>query len=470
MFVKNSFEYDARVTKEASSLVEAGHDVTVIALHVPGRTDVRETTREGIRVIRVRRSSFGGAALNRFSGNYGQRIEARHARLVGEPIDSAMVMRHGSVAGSSTATPGDDPGSPTDTGDSQTITTALGRAWARVSTPLLRAVPALLRVAHRTARSLLGPAARRFQDRRIDRQMISEGVGVGADVYHAHDLNTLRVGVECKARVPGSQLVYDSHELQTERNRMSDRQRRQAKVVEQRGLSSVDAMIVASPAWIPWNSRLYGALPDPTCTILNVPRLEIPDPNELLRDELQIPHDTKILLYQGSIQQDRGIEPAIDALSLLDDVVLVVVGYGHHRPALEEYVSKLGLRDRVRFYGAIPNEDLVRYTASADVGLCNIVSSSVSYHTSLPNKLFEYAMAGIPVVGSDSPEIGRIVAKYRIGETCAPDDPDAIADAVRTILADPSRYRDGIEAARSRFNWDVESRTLIDLYAGLERR
>ncbi len=118
----------------------------------------------------------------------------------------------------------------------------------------------------------------------------------------------------------------------------------------------------------------------------------------------------------------------------------------------------------------MPHDELLAFTASADVGLCNIVNSSVSYHTSLPNKLFEYIMAGVPVIGSDSPEIGRVVTETGTGEVCDPDDGAAIAAAARRILADPTRYRSGLEAARRQYHWEVEERKLLGLYEELGAR
>ena len=121
-----------------------------------------------------------------------------------------------------------------------------------------------------------------------------------------------------------------------------------------------------------------------------------------------------------------------------------------------------------RFFGPVPNSELISYSASADIGLANIVGQSVSYETSLPNKLFEYAMAGIPVIGSDSPEIGRIIKETGIGLTCDPEDATAIAKAIDTIRTDPTPFREATGPASDRYNWDVESQVLLDLYASIE--
>jgi glycosyltransferase involved in cell wall biosynthesis len=94
----------------------------------------------------------------------------------------------------------------------------------------------------------------------------------------------------------------------------------------------------------------------------------------------------------------------------------------------------------------------------------------VSYYTSLPNKLFEYAMAGIPIVGSDSPEIGRVIDEEHIGEVCDPVDPEALAAAITTILQDPGRYDAGLEHAKQTYNWDAEQQKLTSLYDLLRAR
>ncbi len=77
-------------------------------------------------------------------------------------------------------------------------------------------------------------------------------------------------------------------------------------------------------------------------------------------------------------------------------------------------------------------------------------------------------MAGIPVVGSDSPQIGRIVTEEQIGEVCDAEDSEALASAIQTILTDPDRYSAGLERATTRYNWSVEKQHLIDVYATLD--
>ncbi len=465
MFVKNSFEYDARVTKEAKTLIGAGHDVTVVAIHVPGKTAESETTADGINVIRVSRLSFGLGTLNKIAARYAGSIETRHARLTGDEVDEDRARELSEWMPTSTATPGDKVDVVVQsTADSQA--SMASRVWGKLTTPVLRWFAKAARFGFKAVKFLVGRQGRALKTWAINRRMIGIGLEQRADVYHSHDLNTLYVGAMCKKKT-GAKLVYDSHELQTERNRMTKWWRRWAAWNEKRWLPYANAMIVASPSWIDINREKYGKVPDPSVSIINTPELEFIDQPQDLRGELDIPADVPILLYQGSIQENRGIEPAIDAITLLPRAVLVVVGYGYHRPVLEADVRKRGLTDRVKFFGPIPNEELLGWTAAADIGLCNIVNSSLSYYTSLPNKLFEYIIAGIAVIGSDSPEIGRIVQEEGVGEVCDPVDPEGLANATRTILQDLDRYRTATKAAAQKYNWSIEEQKLLGIYAGL---
>jgi len=344
----------------------------------------------------------------------------------------------------------------------------LGRAWAAVSTAALRAAGQTVRYGFRAAKFVVQGPLRRVRAAALDRRFVRAGLATGAAVWHCHDLNTLAVGVRCKKRCPGTRLVYDSHELATERSRMTPRARRRAGREEKRGLRHVDEGIWTTRTRAQYVVQRYG-IPFPTL-IHNVPEMLEVQQGWDLHERLGIPADRRILVYQGSIQEYRGIEESIEAVTLLERCVLVIIGYGYHRPTLEDIVHRRGLDDRVRFFGPIPNDELLYYTASADVGLCVIRGQSLSYRWSMPNKLFEYMMAGIPVVSSDFEEMGRVVREEGVGTVCDPDDPQSIAAAVRAIVDDPeaaARFRAATRVAISRYNWDREEQKLLALYRRL---
>jgi len=123
--------------------------------------------------------------------------------------------------------------------------------------------------------------------------------------------------------------------------------------------------------------------------------------------------------------------------------------------------------ERVFMPGWVPLEELPLYTASADVGLCLIENLGYSYYLSLPNKLFQYIMAGVPVLASDFPEIGRIVRETGVGLPVDPSDPEDVADKARRLLEDGGLRRRCSENARRAaevYNWEVEKVKLYEIY------
>jgi glycosyltransferase involved in cell wall biosynthesis len=471
MFVKNSFEYDARVTKEAKSLVAAGHQVTVVAIHVPGVTAQRETTADGIDVVRVIRLTFKTPTAARAYAKFVVWIEERRARLTGEEPNWELISRYEALFPASTATPGDDavarvPRRPA--ADRPSRSGPIVRLWGIASTAALWTAAKTLSFVFKRIKFLFRGPLRVIRPRTIDRRFVAAGLATGAQVWHAHDLNTLGIGARCKRLRPGTRLVYDSHELATERSRMGKRQRRQAIRKERLGLASVDEAIWSSASYARQAVNQHG-IPFPNI-VRNVPELIEVKAGWDLHEQLAIPADKRILLYQGSIQEHRGIEENIDALDMLDRCVLVVIGYGYYRPALEEMVRRRDLTESVKFFGPIPNDELLYYTASADVGLCVIQGKSLSYRWSLPNKLFEYMMAGIPVVASDYEEMGRVVREEGVGTVCDPEDPASIAAAVRAIVDHPeaeARYRAATAQASRKYHWGEEAKVLLAIYERL---
>jgi glycosyltransferase involved in cell wall biosynthesis len=462
MFVKNSFEYDARVTKEAKTLTRAGHEVTIVALLAPRATPEFEITPYGATVVRVPRAEFGLGRITRRLSRTAERAVVRDAAERGVEVDEARLADARHMLPLSTATPGD---SHSVTGSTEFPGWSRRGRLTRFRTRAMLAMVATARFALRALRFVLGWQGRAIKDRAIDRRMTKAGLSVAADVYHSHDLNTLRVGRRC-AKSRGARLVYDSHELASERSRMGAWARWRARRVEGRLLSAADALIVSSPVWIEMIERMHGGLPPHSIFILNVPAHRDVVAVDV-RPEVGLEPGVPLLLYQGSIQEHRGIEPAIEALSDLEDVALVVLGYGHFRPALERMVRSRGLGERVKFFGPVSNDRLLEYTASAQVGLCNIVPASLSYATSLPNKLFEYFMAGVPVIGSEAPEIARVVNETGAGLVVPATDSGAIAGAVKTILGDPTSYGTAAAAAAQRYRWEAEEGKLLDLYHDL---
>jgi glycosyltransferase involved in cell wall biosynthesis len=230
-------------------------------------------------------------------------------------------------------------------------------------------------------------------------------------------------------------------------------------------IKRVDATITVNESIAEIIVRQYG-VSKPT-VLMNCPLYWEVKRTNLLRETCEVPEKKRILLYQGGLQPGRGISRLIDVIQTIPECVLILMGGG---PLKEELAAKIEtLRGMVYLLDAVPVDRLLLYTASADVGLCMIENYGLSYYLSLPNKLFEYIMAGVPVVSSDFPEMRRIVSEYRIGETADPTDPSDIAGKIRKLLEPKYHLQtaDNCLLASKKLNWECESAKLVDLMDSL---
>lgn len=300
----------------------------------------------------------------------------------------------------------------------------------------------------------------------------SLAVRLRADVYDARDAEPLLVAWAA-ARIRRARLVYDSDELNLDRNKPQCRKRwwRFAMFRFERFFTRrADVVLTTDHGRADVLQERY-RIPRPT-VILNVPE-SFPEIEADLAFRARALGDRDFLLiYQGVLIENRGIPEMIRAMSSLTDCSLAVVGYGHRGEEYRRLAADLDLRDAVRFFDAVPFEQLMRYTAAADVGMIPLIPACLSYVYAAPNKLFEYMMAGIPVVATDLPDMAAIVEQERVGTLIADaSDPAGIVDAVRRLLdGDESLTvvgRRARDAALHRYNWGIESARLLAAYANL---
>ena len=290
-----------------------------------------------------------------------------------------------------------------------------------------------------------------------------------ADAYHAHDLDALWPTVRVARRLERP-LVYDSHEFWIEQSSLVDRPliRFFWSMLERRLIGQVDRVITVS-ASIAQELKARYALEE-VLVLRNLPLFRERIDSDLIRQTLDLPADRPIVLYQGGFLTDNGLSEQIEAAAAFDRAALVLIGDGPNEAALREQVRAGGLEERVYFIPRVPFHQLHNYTCSADVGLCLIKGSGKSFYYSLPNKLFEYMMAGLPVLASDFPEMQQIVDETAAGATADPADVGVIREQIAALLADPTRReanrRAGLAAAQ-RYNWEREADQLTDLYATL---
>ncbi len=287
-------------------------------------------------------------------------------------------------------------------------------------------------------------------------------------VIHAHDVNTLPTAW-LAACIVGCPLVYDAHEISTDREGYR-KLRKAVGWIEKRLMPLAAATITTTDARATFFARAYG-VPRPL-VLQNRPRLEHPERTSRLRDELGLSEPWPIVLYQGGLQLGRGLHLLVDAMRRVENAYLVMIGGGRLAGSLMRQVDEEGLAGRVRFVPTVPLSDLPSYTASADIGVQPIENTCLNHLTTDSNKLFEYMMAGLPVVASSLPEIRRVVGDGHFGLLVRPGDGDSLAEALARLVDDPA-LRQGLAAnaltAARTLNWDAQEAKLLDLYDGLVR-
>lgn len=275
---------------------------------------------------------------------------------------------------------------------------------------------------------------------------------VTSNLYLASDLYMLPAAARA-AKVHNAALVYDSRELYTDLASAVGRPwvRWGWGLVERRHIRSADAVLTVSDAIADRLKERYGiARPE---VLYNAPEQEHRFVrNNVLREQFGL-DERPIILYQGQFRDGRGLLALADAVANTPAVQLVLIGEGVLEEELRRRLKPFDTRFRIIPF--TPPDDLPRFTASTDLGVLLIENTAKSLRFSLPNKLFEYLAAGLPVLASPLPEISRVLKPSTIGYFANPQNPDSIAHALRTFANSP----------RSRDEWRLKATAALAPYS-----
>jgi glycosyltransferase involved in cell wall biosynthesis len=293
------------------------------------------------------------------------------------------------------------------------------------------------------------------------------------DIVHAHDAAMLLPGY-VGARLTGAQLVYDSHELATG---VPYRERYWGAFVsalERFVVPRCAAVITVSEGIAARLQQIYGLADRPT-VVRNIPDLDIarppdgPDSAGPLRARLGVGADVALVLHQGALAPRRGCETAVRAIARIPDAHLVFLGdaWPGYAGRIESLAARLGLSDRVHVLPGVPVAALLSWTRAADVGLSLLDAGCENHRLALPNKVFEYVAAGVPVVVSDLPELRALLDRHGIGVCCDAARPEALAAAICAVLGRGPELAGEVDRARRVLSWEREQRELTALYERL---
>jgi glycosyltransferase involved in cell wall biosynthesis len=277
----------------------------------------------------------------------------------------------------------------------------------------------------------------------------------------SNDLDTLPACFFA-SKLKKTNLVYDSHELFSEGPELQGRKFVQNlwRKLEDFFLPRIkDAYTVSQSIVDFYNAKYQNKMG----LIRNIPLK-----NDILNiEEIRFPTTTKTILYQGVLNPGRGIKPMIKALKFIDDLDLIIIGYGKVEDELKAFVIDEKMTERVHFLGRIDRDRLFNYTRKATLGMVLEEPLGLSFQYSLPNKLFDYIHAEIPIIAGNLPEITRIIKEYKVGVLVDDYDPKTIANAINNLLADAfllAEIKENQQKAKEVLCWESECKKLDNYF------
>jgi len=285
-----------------------------------------------------------------------------------------------------------------------------------------------------------------------------------ADLLFANDLDTLLPNylISKIKRIP---LIYDSHEYFTGVPELEGRPfvQKTWKRIERFVFPKLNDIITVNKSI----ADLYKTEYSKELTIVR----NIPENRSVsgikTRAELGLPENKQLIILQGSgINIQRGAEEAVEAMNFIENACLLIVGDGDVIPLLKQSVEKNGLTAKVLFIPKQSPGNLIHYTANADLGLTLDKDTNINYRFSLPNKLFDYIHAQIPVLASPLVEVKNIIDEFGIGSCIETHNAEHIAEKIRFMLSDKGSreiWKKNLKLAAEKLHWKEEQKKLISV-------
>ncbi len=285
-----------------------------------------------------------------------------------------------------------------------------------------------------------------------------------AKQYFGMDLYSLFVARQL-SKLHKGKLIYDSREIYSALGPLAENK------IKQRILSFLEKILVKHTSEIIVSGELdaeylktYFKVKVPYHVFMNLPPFREPLKSDYIRKKFSITDEKTVLLYQGMLLPGRGILAIVRALPFFENAVLVLYGEGYFKQDIAEEANLLNVHRRVHFAGVAPYDELHEITCSADIGLVFIQPISLSYNLALPNKLFEYCMAGIPSLASDLPAISKIVEEYHIGKLVPHNAcPQELAVALKQLAGKKENYKEACSEASKIFCYEAQEQKIMEM-------
>ena len=287
-----------------------------------------------------------------------------------------------------------------------------------------------------------------------------------ADVLLANDLDSLLANY-LVGRIKNKPLVFDSHEYFTEVPELIHRPQVQKvwKKIEQFIVPKIKNAYTVCDSIADLFKQEYGT---DFKVVRNVP---LARNNVTIPDNKKIKDTRKIILYQGALNIGRGLPQLLDTMQYINGALLLIAGDGDIAEELKSQAAKLKLNDKVRFLGKLPLEEVNHITKQAHLGLSIEEDMGLNYRFALPNKLFDYIQAGVPVMVSNLPEMAKIVSKYNLGLILQSHDPKIMSVTITEALTNTDLrkiWKENLQRTASEFIWEKEELILKEIFGNLQ--
>lgn len=290
------------------------------------------------------------------------------------------------------------------------------------------------------------------------------------DLIHAHDYQMIACANHAailSGRSP--RFVYDAHEYVRGLWSLSEDALAAWVALEHEYLRDTDAVITVSPMLSERLMRDHGLREAPQI-VLNAPLADRFDASSELsvRAAAGVSDATPLVVYAGGVSPERGIATLVKALPLIPEVHCAIVTNAPASESVQDLLdlaAEQGCADRIHIVPYVPQDEVINYLRTADIGVHTILRSG-NAEVALPNKLFEYLQAGVPMAVTEMPMMTELIRKHGWGEVFAPGDHKQLAAALKQLLADPEPYRRRLAdpTVRAEYCWERQAETLIATY------
>ena len=288
------------------------------------------------------------------------------------------------------------------------------------------------------------------------------------DLIQCHDFPTLEAAVKL-AKEKKVNLIYDSHELYPEQYTFSKYSKLIYKESEHRLIKFCKLVFTVNQS-IAKKMADYYQIDEPITLInaLDAPEnFNVNQRYDLLREDLNIPLSKKVLLFQGGFSAHRQLENLIESFVYVKnhDVVLVMMGSGDIKDVLQQKAADFGLLNRkVYFHDPVPQDELIFYSASADMGIIPYPHIDLNSYYCTPNKLFEFIQAHLPMIANDSPELRRFIVDQNFGMVHLMNSALSIAEAINIAFEklETSDWKLNLKQKSQMFSWHKISQIYLN--------